>query len=214
MTLRVNEIFYSIQGESTYVGRPCVFVRLTGCNLRCAYCDTRYAWDAGEEMSVDRILMRVAAYDCPLVEITGGEPLLQAETPALVSALLRKGYEVLMETNGSLDIRKADAACVKIVDIKCPGSGESRQNDFENLNRLGQRDQVKFVIGNRDDYEYAKDIVLNRCAGAEAGHLLFSPVSGKLPPDRLARWILDDRLRVRLQIQLHTILWPGTERGV
>ena len=165
-------------------------------------------------MTISEISERVAAYGCPLAEVTGGEPLLQEETPLLISGLLDRGHEVLTETNGSQDISRVDRRCVKIMDIKCPGSGESHQNDFENIRRLGPRDQVKFVIGNQSDYEYAKEVVKTRCTGIAPGHLLFSPVSGTLAPDRLARWILDDRLRVRFQLQLHTIIWPGAERGV
>ena len=174
MTLLINEIFYSIQGESIYSGRPCIFVRLTGCNLRCTYCDTRYAYEEGVEMEIAEITRRVAAYNCRLVEITGGEPLLQTETPLLILRLLENGYEVLMETNGSLDISKVDARCVKIVDIKCPSSDASEKNDLENLKRLNPKDQIKFVIGNRTDYVYAKKTIeLNRPDFPE-DHILFS----------------------------------------
>ncbi|MEZ4549036.1 MAG: radical SAM protein [Desulfobacterales bacterium] len=154
--LTVNEIFYSLQGESLYAGLPCVFVRLTGCNLRCSYCDTTYAYASGTVLSIRNILDQTRQYQCRLFEITGGEPLCQPNTPALVDALLSAGYTVLMETNGTRDIRMVDSRCIKILDIKCPGSGESDKNDFENLNRLSANDQVKFVITDRADYEFAK----------------------------------------------------------
>ena len=214
MTILVNEIFYSIQGESIYSGRPCTFVRLTGCNLRCTYCDTRYAYEEGVEMEIAEITRRVAAYNCRLVEITGGEPLLQTETPLLIHRLLENGYEILMETNGSLDISEVDARCVKIVDIKCPSSDVSEKNDLENLKRLNPKDQIKFVIGNRTDYEYAKKTIeLNRPDFPE-DHILFSPVSGKLPPTDLAEWILEDNLNVRLHLQIQKIIWPDRKKGV
>ena len=214
MTILVNEIFYSIQGESIYSGRPCIFVRLTGCNLRCTYCDTRYAYEEGVEMEIAEITRRVAAYNCRLVEITGGEPLLQTETPLLIHRLLENGYEILMETNGSLDISEVDARCIKIVDIKCPSSDASEKNDLENLKRLNPKDQIKFVIGNRTDYVYAKKTIeLNRPDFPE-DHILFSPVSGKMPPADLAEWILEDNLNVRLHIQIHKIIWPDREKGV
>ncbi|QTA92986.1 radical SAM protein [Desulfonema magnum] len=214
MSLLVNEIFYSIQGESLYSGRPCVFVRLTGCNLRCSYCDTRYAYHEGSEMDIMAILEQTAIYQCPLIEITGGEPLLQSDTPFLIHQLLENRYEVMMETNGSFDISKVDKRCVKIVDVKCPASGESRKNDLENLKRLHPGDQVKFVISDREDYEYAKKITASECSEIAINHMLFSPVLGKIPPAELAKWILEDRLQVRFQLQLHKIIWPETERGV
>ncbi len=214
MTLLVNEIFYSIQGESIYSGRPCIFVRLTGCNLRCSYCDTRYAYEEGVNMELTEIMNRIAAYMCRLVEITGGEPLLQSETPTLIYRLLENGYEVMLETNGSLDISRVDERCIKIVDIKCPTSGESDKNDMENLKRLGSKDQVKFVIENRIDYEYAKETMDSNCPDFPEEQILFSPVSGGIAPSRLAEWILEDNLNVRLHLQLHKIIWPDEERSV
>ena len=204
MTLRVNEVFYSIQGESSYAGRPCVFVRLTGCNLRCSYCDTKYAYEEGIELEIGEIIDRVAFYQCPLVEVTGGEPLMQKETPALIRRFLDEGYEVLLETNGSQDISQVDGRCVKIVDIKCPSSGEADKNDFENLNRLSDKDEIKFVISDREDYEYAKkmlDLLGSNPLTVKALH--FSPVFGKLDPKTLAEWILEDNMDVRLHLQLH-----------
>ena len=214
MSLRINELFHSIQGESLYTGLPCVFIRLSGCNLRCSYCDTRYAYEEGVEMDIPEILEQVAIFKCPLVEITGGEPLLQKETPILISRLLNKGYEVIMETNGSLDISSIDGRCIKIVDIKCPSSGESDKNDLNNVKRLNQKDQLKFVLGDRKDYEYAREIMKLRCHGFPLSHILFSLVSGKMAPDKLAKWILEDNLQVRLHLQLHKIIWLDRQRGV
>ena len=214
MTLIVNEIFYSIQGESLNSGRPCVFVRLTGCNLRCSYCDTGYAYEEGNEMEIGAIIDQVSAYHCTLVELTGGEPLVQKETPKLIDALLKKNYEVMMETNGTLDIDRVSNKCMRIVDIKCPSSGESRNNDYKNIERLTQRDQLKFVIGSHEDYTFAKDIVLSKCKTIEPDHILFSPVYDILMPDILAGWILKDRLNVRFHLQLHRIIWPDILRGV
>ncbi len=215
MPLRVNEIFYSIQGESSFAGRPCVFVRLTGCNLRCSYCDTRYAYDKGNLLKTDEIFAEVKSYECRLVEITGGEPLLQNETPALIQGLLNENYEVLLETNGSQDIGRVDGRCVRIVDIKCPSSGEEDKNDLKNLNRLTDKDEVKFVIGNRGDYEYAKrtlNLIPEYSARKMAVH--FSVVFGETDPKTLAKWILEDHLNVRLHLQLHKLIWGQRERRV
>jgi 7-carboxy-7-deazaguanine synthase len=214
MTLLVNEIFYSIQGESIHSGRPCIFVRLTGCNLRCSYCDTRYAYEQGVDMEITEIINRIDAYPCRLVEITGGEPLLQSQTPILIHRLLENGYEVMLETNGSLDISRVDGRCIKIVDIKCPTSSESNKNDLGNLKRLGSKDQVKFVIGDRSDYEYAKVTMGSISPDFPEEQILFSPVSGGISPSRLAEWILEDNLNVRLHLQLHNIIWPDKKRGV
>lgn len=214
MALIINEIFYSIQGESTYAGLPCVFVRLTGCNLRCAYCDTRYAYAEGRSLTVKEIVDKVTAFGCSLVEITGGEPLLQTDTGQLVEALLGHGLQVLMETNGSLDISGVDPACVKIIDIKCPDSGEADRCDFANLQRMSSSDQVKFVISSRRDYMYAKKVLPRIPAGVLPGNVLFSPVWGRLPGSDLAAWMLEDHLAVKLQLQLHKVIWPDIERGV
>ncbi|RZB37582.1 MAG: 7-carboxy-7-deazaguanine synthase [Desulfobacteraceae bacterium Eth-SRB2] len=214
MTLLVNEIFYSIQGESIHSGRPCIFIRLTGCNLRCSYCDTRYAYEQGVNMKITEIMNHIDAYTCRLVEITGGEPLLQSETPILIYRLLENGYEVMLETNGSLDISRVDGRCIKIVDIKCPTSGESDKNDMKNLKRLGSKDQIKFVIGNRIDYEYAKETIDSTGPDFPEDQILFSPSSEEIAPAQLAEWILEDSLNVRLHLQLHKIIWPDRERGV
>lgn len=213
MNLTINEIFYSIQGESLYAGLPCVFVRLTGCNLRCTYCDTRYAYDEGQVLAVDDIMGRLLPYACRLVEITGGEPLFQPGTPALITRLLSDGYTVLMETNGSKDIRMVDPRCIKIVDIKCPGSGESEKNDLENLNRLSPNDQVKFVITDRADYEYARNLILATWTPPFPVPILFSAAAPAMAPAVMAEWILADTLAVRLQVQLHKILWPNEDKG-
>ncbi len=214
MSLLVNEIFFSIQGESLFSGLPTVFVRLTGCNLRCSYCDTKYAYQAGAKIIIHEIIKRVAAYRSGLVEITGGEPLLQAETPELISTLLNKGYEVLLETNGSIDIKIVDKRCVRIVDIKCPSSGESGKNNLINIKRLTHNDQLKFVIADRCDYDYAKETVGLIKNDFPKGNILFSPAAGLLQLNELADWLLQDRLPVRLHSQLHKIIWPGRDRGV
>lgn len=215
MALLVNEIFLSIQGESSHAGRPCAFIRLTGCNLRCSYCDTAYAYDEGSRLEIDGIERQIRSFGCGLVEITGGEPLLQAETPELIRRLLDQNYTVLLETNGSLDIRGIDERCARIVDLKCPSSGESAKNRLENLALLTQNDEVKFVIGDLEDFAYAKSIILTHLSGRN--HLkppLLSPVLGRIDPEILARWILADHLDVRLQIQLHKVIWGAEKRGV
>jgi len=214
MSLIVNEIFNSIQGESLYAGRPCTFIRLTGCNLRCSYCDTMYSYEDGTSLTMTDIMDRVSVYECPLVEITGGEPLLQNETPLLITNLIEKGYTVLLETNGTIDISRIDERCIKIVDIKCPGSGESGKNILDNLNRLNVKDQIKFVITNREDYEYAKDIIKQIPCGFLRENILISPVRGKMDFSDLANRILKDKLMVRFHIQLHKIIWPDIDRGV
>ena len=213
--LKVNEIFYSIQGESSYAGRPCVFVRLTGCNLRCSYCDTRYAYDEGDDLEIGEIIDRIMSHRCALVEITGGEPLIQKDTPLLIERLLDLGLEVLLETNGSMDISIVDDRCVRILDIKCPSSGEANKNDPDNFKRLHLKDEIKFAIGSREDYDYAKKILsfIDR-AKENIKPPLFSPVYGILNPERLAQWILADHLDVRMQIQLHKVIWDPETRGV
>ncbi len=213
MNLKINEIFYSIQGESLYAGLPCIFIRLTGCNLRCSYCDTRYAYEEGHFMSIKEIFDHLSQYHCNLVEITGGEPLCQNATPFLITQLIEKGYTVLIETNGSKDIGIVDSRCIKIIDIKCPGSGESRKNDLENLNRLSISDQLKFIITDKQDYEYAKKIIHSAWPVPYPVPVLFSAVDPLLDHAILAEWILADNLPVRLQVQLHKILWPNEDKG-
>jgi 7-carboxy-7-deazaguanine synthase len=213
MGLQVNEIFYSVQGESTYAGRPCVFVRLTACNLRCRWCDTEYAFYGGETLTVEQVLEQVRAYKCPLVEITGGEPLLQEEVHPLIDQLLLEGYEVLIETGGSLDVGRLDPRVVKIMDLKAPGSGMDRFNELDNLQHLDRKDQIKFVVADRRDYEWAKQMIAEH-ALAEKVQMLFSPVFGELHPRELAEWVLADHLPARVQIQLHKYLWGPDQRGV
>ena len=209
----VCEIFKSIQGESTYAGLPCVFVRLSGCNLRCSWCDTPYARvsDDAADLSVDEVLGRVSELGCPLVEITGGEPMLQEEAMELASRLLSAGYTVLIETNGSVPLRGLDEEVIKIVDVKCPSSGYAGSFLVENLECIGPQDELKFVIGNREDYEAAKGFLEEMLRG-RTEKVLFAPVRPDLRPRDLAEWILKDGLRVRLQLQLHTYIWPD-ERG-
>jgi 7-carboxy-7-deazaguanine synthase len=211
-SIQINEIFLSIQGESSYAGFPCVFVRLTGCNLRCRYCDTTFAYDEGTFMELDEILEAVRSYATKLVEVTGGEPLLQAEAHRLLSALLSEDYRVLLETNGSIDLSPVDPRVVKIVDIKCPGSGESEQMKWENIRFLTKDDEVKFLTS-RADYEWAKE-KLEESGLAGRCKILFSPAYGFLRGEQLAEWILADRLPVRLQLQLQKILWGPDRRGV
>ena len=209
----MNEIFYSIQGESSFAGSPCVFIRLSGCNLRCAYCDTSYAYENGEKMELSAIMDKAASFGCSLVEITGGEPLLQEGTPLLISALIEKGFQVLLETNGTQNIGKTDPRCVRILDIKCPGSGEHEKNDFGNLERITDRDEIKFVIGDRTDYDYALQLCRRIRAGTE-NPVHFSPVYGKLHPRLLAQWMLSDHAQAKLHLQLHKYVWPPDQRGV
>ncbi len=212
--LTVNEIFHSIQGESTYAGEPCVFVRLTACDLRCRWCDTPYAFHEGRRMSVDEVVQAVEAYGCPMVEITGGEPLLQADAATLMARLLETGRTVLVETGGHRSIAGVPEGVIRIMDIKCPGSGEAAKMDWSNLDRLTPRDQVKLVIADRADYDYARDLVGRERLDERCGAVLLSPVHGELDPKRLAEWVLADRLPVRVQLQVHKYIWdPGT-RGV
>lgn len=212
--LTVNEIFHSIQGESTHSGRPCVFVRLTGCDLRCVWCDTSYAFHEGRKLDVDQVVADVERYGCDLVEITGGEPLLQEDVYPLMDRLLAAGATVLLETGGHVSVARVPAAVVKVMDVKCPGSGECDRNAWDNLSRLTDGDQVKFVIADRVDYEFARDVVRRHTLDARCAAVLFSAVHDVLPPARLAEWMLADRLPVRLQIQLHKHLWGADTRGV
>ena len=212
--LTVNEIFYSIQGESTRAGRPCVFVRLTACDLRCSWCDTPYAFHEGRKMSVDEVVTEAERYGCPLVEITGGEPLLQEDVYELMDELLARGRTVLLETGGHRPIDRVPDAVVKIVDVKCPGSGEAARNDLTNLDRLAPHDEVKFVIKDRGDYEFARDMIDRRRLAGRCAAILFSPVHGVLDPKTLSEWMLQDRVSARLQLQLHKYIWAPETRGV
>lgn len=210
--LRITEIFHSIQGESTHAGRPCVFVRLTGCNLRCRWCDSEYTFTGGERMSLDEVMDRVKAYGCHLVEVTGGEPLAQPESLELIERLCGEGFEVLIETSGSIDITPVDRRAKIILDVKCPGSGEVEKNRWSNLDQLSPYDEVKFVIADRTDYDWSRQIIEER--GIEVERILFSPAWGELDLKQLAEWILADRLPVRLQTQLHKHIWGPGVHGV
>ena len=211
--MKVTEIFHSIQGESTHAGRPCVFVRLTACDLRCRWCDTEYAFTEGGPMTLDEVVAKVRSYGCALVEITGGEPLLQDETPELCRRFLAEGHEVLVETGGHRDISVLPEDVKVILDIKCQGSGESHRVHWENLDRLRPSGEVKFVIADRSDYDWAKEVVESK--GLATRHaVLFSPVFGELSYENLASWILEDRLPVRFQAQIHKHIWEPSRRGV
>lgn len=212
--LTVNEIFFSIQGESTFAGRPCVFVRLTACDLRCRWCDTPYAFDGGRSASVDDVVAEVDGFGCPLVEVTGGEPLLQHDVYALMRRLLASGKTVLLETGGHIDVGDVPGAVVKVIDVKCPGSGEAARNAWGNLERLAAHDQVKFVIQDRADYAFACDVVARHRLDTRCAAVLFSPVHGQLDPAELSAWMLADRAPARLQLQLHKYLWGAETRGV
>lgn len=212
--LTVNEIFHSIQGESTHAGRPCVFVRLTACDLRCSWCDTAYAFHEGSKMSVDDVLEKVRAYDCEVVEITGGEPLLQRDVYPLMERLLAEGRMVMLETGGHRSVGSVPAGVHRIIDVKCPGSGESEKNCWENLDVLRPTDEVKFVIRDRADYEYARQILRERALHEKCAAVLFSPIHGVMNNRELAEWILADRLPVRLQLQAHKYIWDPSTRGV
>lgn len=212
-TLVINEIFHSIQGESSHMGRPCVFVRLTYCNLRCSYCDTEYAFYEGTEMDIDKILGIVAGYNCKLVEVTGGEPLFQENVHELMKRLCDEGYEILLETGGSLSIAHVDPRVKRIVDFKCPSSKMMKQNLWENVEHLKNSDEVKFVIGNREDYEWAKDKIQEYDLTMHCP-VLMSVVFGELEPLQLADWILEDKLNVRFQLQMHKYIWSPETRGV
>jgi 7-carboxy-7-deazaguanine synthase len=212
--LTINEIFYSIQGESTYVGRPCVFVRLTACDLRCSWCDTPYAFYEGRKKTVDEVVAEVGRFACQLVEVTGGEPLLQAEVYPLMEALLGRGLKVLLETGGHRSTEQVPAAVVTILDVKCPGSGEMHRNHWANLERLRPHDEVKFVIKDRFDYECARDVMSRYDLVSRASAVHLSPVHGILDPRTLSEWVLADRLPVRVQLQLHKYIWDAATRGV
>jgi len=211
--LRVSEIFASIQGETSYVGLPFAFVRLTGCNLRCLYCDTTYAYDDGEEIALDEAVLRVAAFGIPRVTVTGGEPLLQEETPALVTVLLSLGHTVLVETNGTVPLSRLDPRAVRIMDIKCPGSGEAGKTDWGNFAHLSARDEVKFVVSSEEDYRFAREVI-RKYGKEQPFKVLLSPAFGLLPPEKLAGWMVGDAIDARFQLQLHKIVWGPDRRGV
>lgn len=210
--LRITEIFHSIQGESTHAGRRCAFVRLTGCNLRCRWCDSAYTFTGGEWMSIDDIVARLDAFDCDLVEVTGGEPLAQPESLDLIRRLCDDGYEVLIETSGSIDIAPVDRRATIILDVKCPGSGEAEKNRWENIADLKANDEIKFVIADRADYDWARQVIDER--NLSRWPLLFSPVWGEMAMKSLAEWMIADRMPARLQTQLHKHIWGADVKGV
>ena len=212
--LTVNEIFYSVQGESTHAGRPCVFVRLTACDLRCRWCDTAYAFHEGQRRTVGDVLAEVAEFDCPLVEVTGGEPLLQDDVYPLMEGLLAGGRTVLLETGGHRSTERVPAGVVTVLDVKCPASGEASRMDWGNLDRLRPHDEVKFVVADRADYEYARDVIARHDLARRAAAVHLSPVHGALEPRTLAAWALEDRTPARVQLQLHKIIWGPAARGV
>ncbi len=211
--LCVNEIFFSIQGESTYAGLPCVFVRLTYCNLRCNYCDTEYAFHEGEWMNFDHIIRKVKDYNCNLVEVTGGEPLLQENVHPFLQRLCDDGFDVLLETAGHMDISRVDKRVKRIMDIKCPSSGEQDKMDWQNINYINSNDQIKFVVGSIEDYNFAKETIA-RYKLTEICPLLISPVFDKIELGKLAAWILEDNLAVRMQLQMQKYIWRADKRGV
>jgi len=211
--MKISEIFTSIQGETSFVGLPFTFVRLTGCNLRCSYCDTQYAYEEGTEYSLDKVVAEVNKRAVTRVVITGGEPLLQDETCILCSRLLDAGFTVLLETNGSILIKDVDQRVHRILDLKCPGSGMDKCMNLQNVDYLTVRDEIKFVISHREDFEWALEILKQHELQGRA-HVLFSPVSDILHPQELAEWILQEKLNVRLQLQIHRYIWPDTLRGV
>ena len=212
--LTVNEIFYSVQGESTYAGRPCVFVRLTACDLRWSWCDTPYAFHEGRKRPLAEVVAEVERFGCELVEVTGGEPLLQPDVYPLMQALLDRGKTVLLETGGHRSTEQVPAPVVTILDVKCPGSGEAARMHWPNLDRLRPHDEVKFVVRDRADYEYARDVIRRHGIEGIAGAILFSPVHGVLDAKQLSEWVLADRLPVRVQLQIHKYIWDPQTRGV
>lgn len=213
-TLQISEMFASIQGESTYAGQPCGFIRLAGCNLRCSWCDTAYAFEGGNAMAIPEILETVASWRLPLVEITGGEPLLQSGCILLAKALLKAGYTTLLETNGTLPIDVLPDGVVRIMDIKCPGSGMSNRMHWPNVEALAKQDEVKFVLANRADYDWTLEVLHRYDLAARCRAIHLSPVLGMLDAAHLAAWMLEDRPPARLQLQLHKIIWPADMRSV
>ena len=211
--LKVNEIYFSIQGESSKAGLPCVFVRLTYCNLRCSYCDTEYAFYEGHDMFIEEIIREIEKYDCKLVEITGGEPLVQNEVLSLMKLLSDSGYEVMLETGGSLPIKDIDERVMIILDLKCPSSKMMKKNLYDNLDYIKKSDEIKFVIGTREDYDWAKEKI-SEYELANKANILFSVVFGALEPVKLVEWILQDKLNVRFQLQMHKFIWEPNAKGV
>lgn len=212
--LTVNEIYQSVQGESTWAGLPCVFIRLTFCDLRCTYCDTEYAFYEGQKMPLDEIVEKVRGFDCPLVEVTGGEPLLQPNCVPLLALLCEAGFTVLLETSGAHDIAPVDPRVHRIMDLKTPSSGECGRNLYANISHLTQRDEVKFVIGSREDYEWARGKVAEYHLSEKVSAVLLSPIFGKIAPADIVAWMLEDKLPARFQLQMHKFIWEPRARGV
>lgn len=214
MQLDVCEIFYSIQGESTYAGLPCIFIRLSGCNLNCTWCDTTYAHEPFTIMSLSSIFEAIAPINCSLVEVTGGEPLLQHHTVSLIEGLIDRGYHVLIETNGSQNIAPLPEACIRIMDIKCPSSNESHSMMWENIAFITPHDEIKFVVGSQEDYLYARDVIEEKLDQIQAEKIHISPVYGQMDMEELASWMLEDNLKARLSFQYHKIIWGPDRQGV
>ena len=212
--LTVNEIYQSVQGESTWAGLPCVFVRLTFCDLRCTYCDTEYAFYEGNKMTLEEIVDKVRSFGCPLVEVTGGEPLLQPNCVPLLARLCNAGFTVLLETSGSHDIAPVDARVHRIMDLKTPSSGECGRNLYANIAHLTERDEVKFVVGSREDYEWTREKMREHDLAAKVRAVLLSPVFGKISPSDIVAWMLEDKLPARFQLQMHKFIWEPRARGV
>lgn len=213
MNLKINEIYYSIQGESSFTGLPCIFIRLTYCNLRCSYCDSEYTFYEGNDMSINQILDKIRKYPCKLVEVTGGEPLVQKECIELLQKLVELNYNVLLETSGSLTIKNVPNQVINIIDFKCPTSNMEKKNLWDNINYLKNGDEVKFVIGDREDYDWAKRKI-KKYGIEDKCSILMSPSYNQIQEKELVKWILEDNLNVRFQIQLHKKIWPEEERGV
>jgi len=211
--LKVNEIYHSIQGESSKSGLPCIFVRLTYCNLRCAYCDTEYAFYEGDDKSIEEIINEVKKYNCKLVEVTGGEPLVQKESLELMKKLCDEGFDVMLETGGSLPIKDIDERVLIIMDLKCPSSKMEKKNLYENIDYLKPKDEMKFVIGNREDYDWSKEII-SKYDLKDKSEILFAVVFGELEPVSLVNWIIEDKLDVRYQLQMHKYIWHPETKGV
>ena len=212
--LTVNEIFHSIQGESSHAGRPCVFVRLTACDLRCVWCDSPYAFHEGTKRAMEDVVAEVLAFGCPLVEVTGGEPLLQQDVYPLMERLHEAGLQVLIETGGHRSIADVPGHATIVMDVKCPGSGEAAKHDAGNFARLRRHDEVKFVVRDRADYDYARQVVEQEALPGRVAAIHFSPVHGELDPKTLSEWVLADRLPVRVQLQVHKYIWGADVRGV
>ena len=214
MKLTVNEIYQSVQGESTWAGLPCVFVRLTFCDLRCTYCDTEYAFYEGNKMELGEIVEKVRSFGCPLVEVTGGEPLLQPNCVPLLHMLCEAGFTVLLETSGAHDIAAVDPRVHRIMDLKTPSSGEEGRNLYANIAHLTPRDELKFVVGSREDYEWAREKIRGHDLATKVNAVLLSPVFGKIAPSDMVSWILEDKLPARFQLQMHKFIWEPRARGV